>query len=189
MAPQKHFMHVQWSSAGSTVHSSIVICVSPFTADQVAPRGLKTDFVGEAQTDGGAVRRVLKGEQLVYISPESILDNPKYGKMLLRPVNKLNLIALMRMKLIAFKLGVMRKLVICIVSYLNELIVALAATTTQQTLSTIIERLNPFAIDPAVTVVTSLDKDFAKVLIFPKQWSSADGILTALHHLAKNAWQ
>ena len=50
--------------------------------DQTAkfsPRGLVTDFVGEAQIDNEATKRVLNGlPQLVFISPESIINNPRF---------------------------------------------------------------------------------------------------------------
>jgi len=42
-------------------------------------RGLKVEFVGEAQTDESAIINVLNGDiQLVYISPESLLLNRWY---------------------------------------------------------------------------------------------------------------
>ena len=78
-----------------------MVCISPLTAilmDQRAkftPRGVKTEFVGEIQTDVEVQRMVLKGEvQLVFISPESIINNFKYRKMLLSPPYKANLVAL-----------------------------------------------------------------------------------------------
>ena len=47
------------------------------------PTGLSVEFVGEAQNDDAVVKRVLKGEvQLVYISPENILNNKRYRAML-----------------------------------------------------------------------------------------------------------
>ena len=61
------------------------MCISPVTSimmDQTSkysPKGLSTEFVGEAQTDSDVIRRVLKGQvQLLYISPESILVNDHY---------------------------------------------------------------------------------------------------------------
>ena len=46
-------------------------------------RGLKVEFVGEAQTDESAIINVLNGDiQLVYISPKSLLFNRKYRSML-----------------------------------------------------------------------------------------------------------
>ncbi len=60
-----------------------------------SPRGLKTDFVGEVQTDDEAQQRILNGEsQLVFISPENLIENTKYRRMLLRQVYKENLVAL-----------------------------------------------------------------------------------------------
>ena len=58
-------------------------------------RGLKTEFVGEAQLNKEAEERVLRGEvQLVYISPESILSNFKFRRMLTSSVYMDNLVAL-----------------------------------------------------------------------------------------------
>ena len=49
-----------------------------------APRGLQVEFVGGEQNDIDAKRKVLKGEvELVFISPESIVNNPVYRNMLL----------------------------------------------------------------------------------------------------------
>ena len=55
---------IHCSYAGCT--GSIVVCISPLTSimmDQTAkysPKGLSTEFVGEAQTDSDVIRRVLK---------------------------------------------------------------------------------------------------------------------------------
>ena len=80
---------------------SIVVCISPLTSimmDQrakFAPLGLSTEFVGEAQEDPTATRRVLEGKiQLVYISPEAILKNWHYRHMLLSEAYKEKLVAL-----------------------------------------------------------------------------------------------
>lgn len=80
---------------------SIVICVSPLTAlmmDQKAkfePKGIMTEFVGEEQTDDSARDRVFRGSvQLVYISPESLVCNPMFRNMILSPVYKEKMIAL-----------------------------------------------------------------------------------------------
>ena len=57
--------------------------------------GLRVEFVGKAQTDKEASKRVINGEvQLVYISPENILCNPKYRHMLTSAVYKENLIGI-----------------------------------------------------------------------------------------------
>ena len=46
-------------------------------------RGIKTEFVGGAQADEQAVEAVINGQvQLVYISPESLLQNHRYRNML-----------------------------------------------------------------------------------------------------------
>ena len=67
-----------------------MICVSPLTAIMIdqksrfAPVGLTAEFVGEAQEDPNAVRRVLKGQvQLVYLSPENLINNELYRGMLM----------------------------------------------------------------------------------------------------------
>ena len=57
--------------------------------------GLKVEFVGEAQTDLACKKKVLKGEvQLVYITPENIIENKVYREMLLSSVYQENLVAL-----------------------------------------------------------------------------------------------
>ena len=46
-------------------------------------RGIITEFVGDAQTNERALEAVLNGQvQLVYISPESLLNNHRYRSML-----------------------------------------------------------------------------------------------------------
>jgi len=60
-----------------------------------ADKGIKAEFVGEAQTDAAVVDRVLQGDlQLLYISPENLLNNPKFRCMLLTAKYKDNLVAL-----------------------------------------------------------------------------------------------
>ena len=60
-----------------------------------SPRGLITEFVGEAQDDTVAVKHVLEGiVQLVFISPENILNNTTFRKMLLTSVYQERLVAL-----------------------------------------------------------------------------------------------
>ena len=78
-----------------------MVCISPLTSlmmDQRAkftPRGLTTEFVGEAQSDQATVRKVLRGEtQLVLITPESIIGNALYRNMLLSTTYKEKLVAL-----------------------------------------------------------------------------------------------
>ena len=51
--------------------------------------------MGEAQTDPAVISRVLKGNvQLLYISPENLLNNPRFRSMLLTSKYKEHLIAL-----------------------------------------------------------------------------------------------
>ena len=58
-------------------------------------RGIATEFVGEAQTDPAVISRVLKGNvQLLYISPENLLNNPRFCSMLLTSKYKEHLVAL-----------------------------------------------------------------------------------------------
>ena len=78
---------------------SIVVCVSPLTSmmmDQHAkytPRGIQTEFAGETQTDINAKSKVLRGEvQLVFITPESLMDNSVYRNMLMSPPYKERLV-------------------------------------------------------------------------------------------------
>ena len=65
---------------------SIAVVITPLIALMVdqkknfTPTGVSVEFVGEAQEDDAVVKKVLKGDvQLVYISPESILNNKDSG--------------------------------------------------------------------------------------------------------------
>ena len=58
-------------------------------------RVIVAEFVGEAQEDKEIVLKVLEGKlQLLLISPENLLNNPKYRSMLLTSTYKKKLIAL-----------------------------------------------------------------------------------------------
>ena len=77
----------------------IVLCISPLTAIIIEQRkkftakGIKTEFVGEAQVDNSAKDRVVNGQvQLVYISPKNLLYNSRYRNMLSSPVYEEKLI-------------------------------------------------------------------------------------------------
>ncbi len=68
---------------------SIVVCVSPLTSTMMdqrqkfCERGLRAEFVGQAQDDEQASRGVREGRyQLVFISPESLLRNLYFREML-----------------------------------------------------------------------------------------------------------
>ena len=80
---------------------SIVVCVSPLTSimmeqqQKFSSKGVKAEFVGEAQTDAAVISRVLQGDlQLLYISPENLLNNKRFRSMLLTPKYKDHLVAL-----------------------------------------------------------------------------------------------
>ena len=79
---------------------SIVCIVSPLVAlmrdlkAKFVPRGVSAEFLGELQTDAQAITRVTRGEhQLVFVSPESILDNVELRTMLYSTVYKESLVA------------------------------------------------------------------------------------------------
>ena len=58
-------------------------------------KGVVAKFVGEAMTDKNVIKEVLEGRvQLLYITPESIILNRLYRNMLLSPVYKEKLAAL-----------------------------------------------------------------------------------------------
>ena len=83
------------------VTGSIAVCVSPLTSlmmdqhSKYSPRGLCTKFIGEAQHDTKARQRVLDGEaHLIFITPESIMQNKAYRDMLLSPPYQEKLVAL-----------------------------------------------------------------------------------------------
>ena len=74
------------------------MCISPLTAIMMDQQtkfqnmGISAEFVGEGQRDPTAWRRVLNGEvQLVYISPEHIVCNPRYHHVLRSGTYKENL--------------------------------------------------------------------------------------------------
>ena len=78
-----------------------MVCISPLVSLMVdqqskfSPKGLSTEYVGEAQPDLAVKRKVLNGDvQLVYISPECLIMNKTYRSMLLSPQYQQNLVAL-----------------------------------------------------------------------------------------------
>jgi len=135
---------------------SIVVVISPLTTimmDQTAkfsPRGLATDFVGEAQMDSEATKRVLSGlAQLVFISPENIITNSCYRNMLMTARYRDKLVALAvdeahcvrkwgdKFRVAFAKIGELRSL---IPSHVRML--ALTATATQETIRVVSQRLS-----------------------------------------------
>ncbi len=60
-----------------------------------SPSGLTTEFICGEQTDPLVRERVKKGEvQLVFITPESVIENQTYRNMLLSPPYRKSLVAL-----------------------------------------------------------------------------------------------
>ena len=108
--------------------------------------GLKVEFVGESQTDLSCKKRVL---QLVFITPENIIENKVYRRMLLSPIYQENLVALTvdeahcvkswgdQFRKSLARIGDLRSLLPKGVN-----ILALTATATKETLGVVIERLS-----------------------------------------------
>lgn len=85
---------------GHTESKSIAIIVSPLAAlikdmkEKFVPRGVNAEFLGELQEDPGAIARVVDGKhQLVFVSPENLLENPLHRGMLASEVYQNNLVA------------------------------------------------------------------------------------------------
>ena len=80
---------------------SIVVCISPLTSlmldqrDKYSPRGLAAEFVGGEGNDLTVKARVLEGDvQLVFITPESAIQNKEYRSMFLSAPYQERLVAL-----------------------------------------------------------------------------------------------
>lgn len=84
--------------AGCT--ESICVCISPLTTlmiqqSKFASLGLLVEYIGESQNDKSVIQRVLHGQvQLVYITPENVMDNPMYRNMLLSNIYREKLVGL-----------------------------------------------------------------------------------------------
>ena len=79
----------------------LCVAISPLTAIMIEQQkkflqsGIKAEFVGESQTDPNVDKRVISGDlQLLYISPENLLNNQKYRSMLLTAAYSKNMVAL-----------------------------------------------------------------------------------------------
>jgi bloom syndrome protein len=58
-------------------------------------KGISTEFLGEDQMDQNVIKNVLMGNvQLVYISPECVMNNIMYRNMILSPTYNEKLVAL-----------------------------------------------------------------------------------------------
>ena len=63
--------------------------------EQILAKRHYVEFVGEAQEDKKAVEKIINGQvQLVYISPENLLENRRYRNMLRSTVYQEKMIAL-----------------------------------------------------------------------------------------------
>ena len=111
---------------------------------------LDIEFVGEVQTDKQCKKRVLEGKvQLVYITPESIIENKIFREMLLSSPYQENLVALAvdeshcvkswgdQFRKSFAQIGGLRSLIPKSVN-----ILALTATATHETLSVVTSRLS-----------------------------------------------
>lgn len=133
-----------------------MVCISPLTTLMMDQRakygctGLDVEFICEAQTDKLCKKRVLEGKvQLVYITPESIIENRTFREMLLSPQYQENLVALAvdeahcvklwgdRFRKAFARIGDLRSLIPKAVKVL-----ALTATATHETVSVVISRLS-----------------------------------------------
>ena len=138
-----------------------------------SPLGLRTEFVGEAQIDAAVKEKVRAGEvQLVYITPECILETSTYRNMLLSPPYQEKLVALVvdeahcvktwgdTFRTAFSKIGSLRSL---IPNRVNVL--ALTATATTETFHIITQRL---AMDDASMVALPPNRDNITYEVHPK---------------------
>ena len=115
-----------------------------------AIHGMLTEFVGEAQTDKSVTARVLNGDvQLVYITPENIVENPLYRNMLLSKKYKEKLVGLIVDEAHCIKMwgdefrkafsmiGDLRSIIPC-----NVNVMALTATATSETYHCALKQLS-----------------------------------------------
>ena len=88
-----------WFSIGLT--GSIVIVLMPLISlmidqkDKFVKKGIRAEFVGQAQGEEAAIAAVLKGDiQLVYISPENLLCSLPFRNMLLSDKYRENIMSI-----------------------------------------------------------------------------------------------
>ena len=151
---QDNYISVLVIFLGTT--GSIVVCVSPLTSlmlDQQSnfvPHGLQAEFVGEMQVDSSCKEKVIKGQvQLVFITPENLIENRQYRKMLLSDIYQEKLVAIVvdeahcvktwgdQFRLAFSRIGDILSL---IPSHVN--IMALTVTATRDTLHSVVQRLS-----------------------------------------------
>ena len=85
----------------SGISGSIAVIITPLISlmldqkEKFLQKGLRVDFVGQAQHNEQALEAVINGQiQLVYISPESLLENKRYCNMLSSKVYQEKMVAL-----------------------------------------------------------------------------------------------
>ena len=175
------------------------MCISPLNSlmmDQhtrFSLRGLSTEFIGEAQTDPSVCGKVLRGEvQLVFITPENLIENLTYRKMLLSSRYKDRLVVLVVDESHCVKLDQFRKAFALIGSFRSLLpsgvpVLAHTVTALMDTYQEVLKRLsmkNPnlialppdrsnivYSLHPMATLQDlgdSLYQDFAGKDVFPK---------------------
>lgn len=134
---------------------SVVVCISPLTSlmidqrEKYTPKGLIAEFVGAEQIDPMVKSKVLNAEvQLVFNTPESIIENKTYRNMLLSPPYQERLVGLVVDEAHCVKLwgdqfrkafaqiGTLRSLI-----PISVKVMALTATATTETFHVVTKRL------------------------------------------------
>ena len=136
-------------------------------------KGVVAKFVGEAKTDKNVIKEVLEGRvQLLYITPESIILNRLYRNMLLSPVYKEKLAALVIDEAHCVKFwGDQFRQTFALIGDLRSLIqsnvklLALTATATIETYQCVVKRLS---MDNPVLVSISPERSNIINLVRPK---------------------
>ena len=132
-----------------------------------ASRGLSTEYVGEEQTDLATKHKVLRGEiQLVFITPESIILNSMYRKMLRSAIYMENLAVVLvdeahcvktwgdAFRTAFAKIGDLRSLIPSIVN-----VMALTANATSETFLVVKRRLSMDK--PTLIALTPLQRQYS----------------------------
>ncbi len=118
--------------------------------NKYTPKGIASEFVSGQQADSNITRNILNGAvQLVFITPESILENPLYRNMLLSQPYRDKLVALVvdeahcvklwgdKFRRVFGEIGDLRSLISG-----NVQVMALTATATEETLSIVTKKLS-----------------------------------------------
>ncbi len=130
---------------------SIVLCISSLTSlmmdqgNKYTPKGIASEFVSGQQADSNITRKILNGAvHMVFITPESILENPLYRNMLLSQPYRDKLVALVvdeahcvKLWRVFGEIGDLRSLISG-----NVQVMAQTATATEETLSIVTKKLS-----------------------------------------------